>query len=379
MQSAMVLQGENRGSLAITRSLGKRKIKVFVGSGHRLSMSAYSKYCHRAFYYRLYDHHNTEKTHNEILANIRKYRPDVLFTINNLTTYIVLKHLKEYEKYCNVIPNVGFEKFTKFSDKATQLELAKKAGCPIPKTLVQKCKDDISSIAERAQYPVLLKPIFSAAGRGIIKVNNVAELTRSMERLNSLPKTFYYDSTKVLVQEYIPGTVYTVAGFFYRGNEIACVVFENLLHISEFGQPVINKTVEQPRLRKIVIDMLSKFKWHGPFNIQMVFDQREDTFKLLDFNPRLWAPLESTIRAGIDAPFLLYQMALGKKVEKIDHYTLNQTFRFSLWWEIPFLFRATNRFDLFAYLRGVQTDFDRKDPLPHGVHLLAALRYGSMW
>ena len=47
----VVLDGEQRSALAVTRSLGKRGIKVIVGSAKPVSLSSCSRYCSESFSY----------------------------------------------------------------------------------------------------------------------------------------------------------------------------------------------------------------------------------------------------------------------------------------------------------------------------------------
>ena len=47
----LVTDGNSRSSLAVTRSLGEKGIKVFVGEESKKNLSAASKYCHKSFSY----------------------------------------------------------------------------------------------------------------------------------------------------------------------------------------------------------------------------------------------------------------------------------------------------------------------------------------
>lgn len=368
MKSAMVLMGEHRGALSIVRALGKKGILIYVGSPNTLCRSRFSKYCKKGFTYSSPYGHGAEKTHKDILKNVKKYKPEVLFTLGTITSYVVFKYQGEYEKYCNVIPNMGFKKFDFFNHKEKWIKEAIRVGYPVPKTYNPKKLSDVKNLSKKIDYPVLIKPRLSCGGSGIVKIFDANELIKEYKRLSSGKKYFYYDPARPLIQDFVPGKRYTVTGIFNKGKEIASVVFENFRHYPEYGSPLLNKTVRNERVRKTIIGMFKKMKWHGPFSVQCAIDLRDGKPKLFDINPRLWSCIGSTVAAGVNVPYIAFKMALGEKVDKVPDYKLNRKFRWMLFGELAYFMKSRNKLKLLrSYMDfyKTKTDVDIKDPLPH--------------
>ncbi len=382
MHSAMVLTGESMGSLAITRSLGRKDIAVYVGSSRKPSKTHFSRYCSKSFYYPHQTTSGLEEMHDQILKNVKKFEPRVLFSMGVVSSYILFKHAKEYEKYTTLVPNVGFRKFRYFNDKEMQLKGAKKVGFRIPTTYVAHSQAQAKEIAAKIKYPALIKPRVSAGGIGIIKVNNPNQLIEQHGQTTHRKKLFCFDCTNPLIQEFIQGDIYGIYGIFDKGNEIASIVFKTYRYHSEFGFPMVQETVCDEKIRGLVVGMLRKLKWHGPFSIQCVLDKSDNILKLLDFNPRMFTHMQSVIAAGIDLPYLAYQMAIGKKVEKIEEYPCNQKFRYMLYGEISYFLHSNHKMRLareYLDFKNTKTNIDLHDPMPDIVHLYDFIRHGQTW
>ena len=70
-------------------------------------------------------------------------------------------------------------------------------------------------------------------------------------------------------------------------------------------------------------------KWHG---IAMVeFKVEEDgSAHLIEVNTRFWGSLQLSIDAGVDFPWLLYQVAIGKQPNSVTQYQTGNRLRWLL-------------------------------------------------
>jgi D-aspartate ligase len=80
--------------------------------------------------------------------------------------------------------------------------------------------------------------------------------------------------------------------------------------------------VDSRRVDEIVergVEILREFGYHGISEVEFIYDQPSDDFKLLDINTRVWKWIGLPIRAGIDLPWLAYADAVFGNVEPAGH------------------------------------------------------------
>jgi predicted ATP-grasp superfamily ATP-dependent carboligase len=377
MESIMLLNGENRAGLGTARSFGKKGIPVFAGGCRVLSRTLYSKYCRRRFVYSS-SSFGIERMHEDILRNVKKFQPDVLFPLFSDTTYAVLKHLDEYEKYCRVIPTLDFKRYCIFIDKKGLLKEARKVGTNTAKTFYPKNLDSVKELSAKLNYPVLIKPRIGQLAQGIVKVSSPSELTQKYLQVSSQRSSdFAYDPRTPTIQEFVPGDISTVYVLFEKGRHIASMVcrFERVYPVP-YGAQLTNSTQQNEELRSLAVTMFRKLRWHGAANCHFIKDERDNTYKLIEINPRIWGTVESSIEAGVDFPYMMYRMALGEKIRETTQYKLGQTFRWILFGEFAYLLKSSKKLATFRnYLRfkNTKTEIDVTDAVPHVMHFLDLL------
>jgi hypothetical protein len=68
-----------------------------------------------------------------------------------------------------------------------------------------------------------------------------------------------------------------------------------------------------PRLRDFAVKMLGPLGWHGVAMMEYKQDRRTGECVLMEVNGRFWGSLELAVAAGVDFPFLAYQLAQGER------------------------------------------------------------------
>lgn len=373
MKSAMVLMGENRSALSVTRALGELGIPVYVGSSRFLSRSAFSKYCKKSFIYASPHKNSPEREHMGILRYVKKLRPDVLFPISSYTSDIVLKHAAEYKKYCKVIANLGFDKFNRFEDKAFQMKTARKFGYGIPKTYFPKNIEEVKKISKKIRHPVLIKPRRSTMGVGIIEVSDPKQLVSEYKKSISQRKNYWFDPTYPIIQELIEGQKFFIYGVFNKGKPIANVFMNNFRIYPKWGNPMITISAENKRVVNRTVSLMKKIRWHGPFCLQGAIDKKDRKEKLFEINPRLGGTVGGAIASGINIPLILFRMALGEKVKEVKNYKKGQKYRTMQFGELAYFFQSKNKFPTFKEyfsFENTMTDISFKDPLPNIIRFI---------
>jgi hypothetical protein len=82
------------------------------------------------------------------------------------------------------------------------------------------------------------------------------------------------------------------------------------------GVGAVNVTTKDRNLADLARRLLEELKWHGPAQIEFKYDGRDNTYKLIEMNPKLWGTLDLSIKAGVDFPRLIRDYLMGDTVER---------------------------------------------------------------
>jgi predicted ATP-grasp superfamily ATP-dependent carboligase len=127
----------------------------------------------------------------------------------------------------------------------------------------------------------------------------------------------------ILVQELIPGggeSQFSYAALCSDGKPIASLTARRTRQYPvDFGySSSFVETLDVPEIVEPSRRLLAAMRYTGLVEIEFKFDAPNGGYKLLDINPRLWTWSALGARAGIDFPYLLWRMMVGRLVrEKI--------------------------------------------------------------
>ncbi|MBI4513102.1 MAG: ATP-grasp domain-containing protein [Gemmatimonadetes bacterium] len=106
------------------------------------------------------------------------------------------------------------------------------AGIPTPGFQILSAHDEPAEIARRVRFPCVLKPVFLAASRGVIRANDPSEFQRAFERVLRLlrqPDVAERGGAMarlILVEDYVPGTEVALEGLLTEGSLRALAIFD---------------------------------------------------------------------------------------------------------------------------------------------------------
>ena len=163
----------------------------------------------------------------------------------------------------------------------------------------------------------MIKPKDSYGSRGLRYIKRREELIDEYKRVH---RVYKYP----LVQEYIPpgGDAYGVSVLLDKSSEVkALFVHRRLREYPVTGGPsTLRVSMLKPEIANLGIRMLKALGWYGVAMVEFKVDPRDNTPKLMEVNPRFWGSLPLAILAGVDFPYLLYQVALEGDVEPVLKY-----------------------------------------------------------
>lgn len=321
----LVTDGDALHSLAITRSLGSKKMKVTIASHRRVfSLSFYSKFCQKRLVYP-----DPEKKKEEFIKflfdELKSKNYDILLPVRSTVTPIVAEHKEKLSLYANfVIPSK--ESMEIANNKEKTFKFADKVGIPIPKTFYPQNLDELGEVAKELSFPVVVKASYGAGSRGVFYVNTKKKLIDFFSKYFSSGEC---DGTKrSMVQELIRGFGCGFFSIFDRGEPKAIFMHKRIREYPITGGPsTMAESYYHPRLKELGLKLLRELNWNGVAMVEFKFDKKDNEFKLMEINPKFWGSLNLAIASGVDFPYLFCLQAMKQKFEPVFEYKKGVKFR----------------------------------------------------
>jgi len=359
----IVTQGWGRIAYNIVRSLGRRGIKVCVGTDSFSGMAVYSRYKVCAFW-----HPSFVLKPIEFVKKLREaiiyYSPKV-YIPSDQEAYVVARHIDEFKDLNVKIPIAPFGTIRNLHMKDESYSLSSSIGIPTPHTIVPKTIHDVNDFLNKSNEPIIVKKLSSSSTRGtyFLDKQTIHEFTDWM-KLNNLRYGNF------LLQQYVEGNGYGVSMLFNKGNLRAKFTHKRLEEISPEGGvstqriSVINKCLEDYAEK-----LLNKVNYHGVAMVEFKYNEETQQSWFIEVNPRFWGSIALSIQAGVDFPYMLYKLALEGDVETVLNYRIG----ISVKWILGDLLRKINSLRgnriiqnkvIKSYKVNGYDDFYWDDPLP---------------
>jgi D-aspartate ligase len=304
---AIVLGGSVNG-LSFARSLGRRGIPTLILDSESL-LGTFTRYG-KVLLLPAADEHPQEWM--ALLKKVASHlqRPAVLFATSDAHCLWVSQHRDELRQYFRfVIPET--ETVEQIVNKRSQYRIAESAGIAVPNGYFPESIEELRRLAPGLVYPCILKPCTSHKGRRrlskkkVLIIHSPEELLCEYERLTAGDLSF-------MIQEIIPGedtALYGYLGFWdSQGRESGWLTKKKLRQNPPyFGDGALQITVEAPEVAELSRRLLRAFNYRGFVNIEFKYDFRDDSYRLMEINPRSAASNHMAISAGIDFPWIGYQ------------------------------------------------------------------------
>jgi predicted ATP-grasp superfamily ATP-dependent carboligase len=313
---AFVTDGDQRPALAITRSLGRRGVSVLVGSEQPESMASASKYCVRHVTYPSpYQH--PDAFDRFLLDLVEREHIDVVMPVTDVTTHLVSRNRPALRRL-TATAAPPFEAFDFVADKMRLLQRAAQCGIATPRTHCVDGGADVESLRGRIDYPAVVKPsrsrIRTASGWLMTSVQyahddaDLLRLYRDTEYLTRYPS---------MIQERIVGPGVGVFVLCDHGRLCAAFAHRRVREKPPSGgASVLCESIAlEPELLDQAMRLLGPLGWHGVAMMEFKQDRRTGRSFLMEVNGRFWGSLHLAVQAGVDFPYLSYQLALGRALD----------------------------------------------------------------
>jgi predicted ATP-grasp superfamily ATP-dependent carboligase len=245
---------------------------------------------------------------------------DTVFPSWDPEVLLLSKNQKRLAEHGITVPVPDWPVLRRAMDKHAVIEAATALGFPCPGTYLPRTRDDAAELAKRLGYPVVVKPRFSARGRGSRLARDASELEaaiREAEPTFGLP----------LLQEWIPGGLdqrMSVAVTLDRAGRPITV------HARHHMRTVLRTFVSLPCAQvsctemPVVADavrLLQSLGYVGHARVQLKEDPRDGVAKLMEINCRPGYRIWCEMAVGQDVPLLCVQIHRGMAVEPTPRHT----------------------------------------------------------
>jgi D-aspartate ligase len=311
---ALVIGG-NLNGLSIARSLGRRGVPVWVASPPNLKLASCSRYTLRTLPWPEGEH-EAQAAYLSELADRYNLDQWVLFPTSDESAALLSKfHATLSSRFRVSTP--AWDVLRWAYDKRLTYRLAAEQQVDYPSTSYPASEAALQAVA--CAFPAILKPATHAvvnrftADKAWPVANRDELLARYRKARDLVPPDL------ILVQELIPGggeSQFSCAALCCDGQPIASLTARRTRQYPiDFGySSSFVETLDIPEILAPSRRLLAAIRYTGLVEIEYKFDARDGRYKLLDINPRLWTWSPLGGRAGVDFPYLLWQMLTGNSV-----------------------------------------------------------------
>ena len=230
-----------------------------------------------------------------------------------LMTFIKLKpHLNEMGIHLLIPTKEQFEERL----KGNLNEFGKKHNIKVPQSESVYSINELEEALEEFEYPVVVKGKFYDA--------YVAH------SVNDAKEYFYKISAKwgvpVIVQEFIKGHEFNVTALGDGKGVMMGAVSMRKTFLTDKGKAWAGISIDDPKLIKMTNDFITKSKWGGGLEMELMKQDKTGDLFLLEINPRFPAWVYLAVGCGQNHPEMLVKLALNEDVKPLKKYDVGKMF-----------------------------------------------------
>lgn len=208
----------------------------------------------------------------------------------------------------------------KAANKFSTVQIARELDIPHPKTIhINFDRFDDKEILDKLEFPLIVKPCRGRGAKGVEYYHTYDELITNIGSVLE-------DDREYLLQEVIPGeegSMYAFGTIADRDHNLKAEFSSRSIKTKfDHGGPAIaGESTRNERVIELGKKLINGLAgWVGPAMIEFMLDPRDNKFKLMEINPRLWGYNYLATGAGINFPKLIVDLALDKEVAYHDSF-----------------------------------------------------------
>lgn len=312
MARVLVLDGHSPAGLAFTRSLGRAKHWVAVGSNHgTLAPAASSRYCRLSFTYPV-PSEDAAGFVEAVFQFARRNEIKLIVPVTDWTVFPLSKYRDRFERVCRIA--VGSNSALQIAaDKFRTIDLARELQIPYPRTSLIHSADELESVGESYEFPVVVKDRFSLRWEGDRAIAGSVAYAYSQDDLRQKVADRLKRVSDVLIQQFVPGE-----GIGFSALAIDKAVFLPFMwsrvretdprgsgSAAAVSIPIIDE------LRESSEALIARAGVQGVCMVEFKKPRNGGPPVLMEINARPWGSMPLAIAAGIDYPVFLAEWILN--------------------------------------------------------------------
>lgn len=320
-----VILGEYYNAYGIIHSFADEGIESILLTHTKKNFVRYSKYIKT--YYMITDvNQNCDGFINDLLEIGKKLHPlrGMLFPTHDEHLLALAKNkglLNEYFEF----PFSEFKTLDLIMNKAKFSGICKGLGIPTIKEILVTNIREAQTAFERLRKPIIVKiPIWDY--KAVNAMGNKIEIYYDNIGFEQDMKRFYSKLTdrELLIQEYIEDSRYcmvNINGFTNREGDIQCIFTSEKVRCypPQTGtSTAMNATDPKDSKYLMMIEYTKKItkhlKYYGLFGIEFKYDPVENTYKVIEMNPRSEFSNYLQTKVGQNMPYHIYKYHTGDKI-----------------------------------------------------------------
>jgi len=307
--------GSDYKSLGVVRSLGRHGIPVWVLRDDHV-LASLSRYCARSLPWPAATEEE-QVAHLLELAHRHGLGGWALFPGGDETAALLARNRDALGERYRLTILEPWETLRWAYDKRLTYRLAGELDVDHPLTRYPRSREDV--LAFDGEYPAILKP----AIRHELNRFTVAKAWPAPDGPTLVAR---YDEARtlidpdlIMIQSLVPGdgaSQLSYAALCRNGRALASLVARRTRQWPmDFGRAsTYVETIEAPDVERLALRIIEWLRFDGIVEIEFKRDPRDGRLKLLDINPRPWGWHTLGRRAGVDFPYLLWQMMSGTPI-----------------------------------------------------------------
>lgn len=309
MITALVLGGGLQ-SLSVADSLKSIGVRVLVLSIDKTSQKS-----------KFFDKHYCGELDLKLINDIvKKETVDLLIPMSDRSA-LFLSENQSLIEVRSAVPNRSA--LTIAADKSKLMAFCEKQGIPHPRTR-SLSEENLDNCSEYTRFPALIKPDFSVGARGITRVDSLDELKQHYPKVRSI----YGDCS---LQQLIDNKDFYFSVMLYRTAEglFPCYTIAHIKRMYPLsgGSSCCCESIENEELLAICKKLLTRLEWVGFADIDVLYDIKEQEYKIIEINPRVPASLRLAAVSGVNFPEVILQDIMGRSITP-QKYTIGKTLRY---------------------------------------------------
>lgn len=180
------------------------------------------------------------------------------------------------------------------------------------RTAEQWCQNNnIASPNNISNFPLIAKPVFGSASKGIEKIESVEQLER------------YKNNQDYIIQKFVDAEEYTIDCYISpQARKIISVVPRIRLE-TQGGESIKTVTRKDTEIMLFCENIISKSGVVGPITIQLLKEKATGKLYFMELNPRFGGAVVASIGAGANSAEYLINDYLGVQNQKFDSWEDN--------------------------------------------------------